>query len=362
MIRLSSSIAALAVLLLAFLGAGGCSKRTGGPGLAARSYFMGFSAIPPRADQALLIQSIQMWTKRADAALLLSEPPWDSLLAGVRADSLVLHDQLPLAQFYRALGIRNLVASVDPTNGLDRSADSAPLVAAGHSLTEPAIRGLFRQYVVAIDTLIHPDYLAVASETNLIRAIAPGALYAALVIAADSAAADVRAVDPAVRIFTTVQVETAWGRLPPGPYAGIAQDRADFPFGQVLGLSSYPYLAGFAAPESLPPNYYSRLTQGAPLPEMVIEGGWTSASLPSAGVTSSPDQQRRYIVRQAELLDQAHAIGVFQLTFTDLDLSGITLPPGSILPLFAALGLVDINLTAKPALTPWDATFRRPRQ
>ena len=48
-------------------------------------------------------------------------------------------------------------------------------------------------------------------------------------------------------------------------------------------------------------------------------------------------------------------------TFTDLDLAGVPLPPGSILPLFAALGLVDINLVAKLALAPWDAAFARPR-
>jgi hypothetical protein len=297
--------------------------------------------------------------QRADAALIDNEPPWDSLLAGRSPDSLVRNDQLGLAQYCRAKGLR-IIVSVDATDGLDRSADSAPLVAAGRSLTEPAIRQLYERYVVAIDTLIHPDYLGVASETNLIRLAAPGALYNAVVTVADSSAALVRSYDGGVKLFTTVQVDAAWGRLgAPGNYVGIAQDRSDFAFDQVLGLSSYPYLAGFAEPESIPADYYSRLTQGPPIPEMVIEGGWTSASV--TGVTSTPDKQRRYIVRQAELLDQARAIAVFQLPFTDLDLTGVTLPPGSILPLFAALGLVDVNLTPKPALTAWDATFRRPR-
>jgi len=52
---------------------------------------------------------------------------------------------------------------------------------------------------------------------------------------------------------------------------------------------------------------------------------------------------------------------VFQLTFTDLDLTASPPPPGSILPLFAALGLVDVNLNPKLALSAWDATFSRPR-
>jgi hypothetical protein len=90
---------------------------------------------------------------------------------------------------------------------------------------------------------------------------------------------------------------------------------------------------------------------------MVIEGGWTSQSL--GAITSSPDKQRRYIARQIQLLDKAQAIGVFQITFTDLDLAAWPQPSGGLAP-FAYLGLVDINLAAKPALSAWDAALRRP--
>lgn len=77
-------------------------------------------------------------------------------------------------------------------------------------------------------------------------------------------------------------------------------------------------------------------------------------------VVSDPVKQSRYLGRQAALLDSARAIGLFQLTFTDLDLTASPPPPGSILPLFAALGLVDVNLNPKLALSAWDATFARP--
>ncbi|PYP34789.1 MAG: hypothetical protein DMD34_05480 [Gemmatimonadetes bacterium] len=50
----------------------------------------------------------------------------------------------------------------------------------------------------------------------------------------------------------------------------------------------------------------------------------------------------------------------FILTFYDIDLTGVTLPPGSILPLFTHLGLADSAMHAKPALTNWDAVFGRP--
>ncbi|HET9251351.1 MAG TPA: hypothetical protein VFP58_04470 [Candidatus Eisenbacteria bacterium] len=347
-----------ALILSALLA--GCSDSDAKPNTPApqpRTYRMGFSGIPPRPDLAQAIAAIQMWTPRADQALILNEPPWDSLLAGVPAETLLRRDQLQLAQYYRAQGLR-IVVSIDPTNGLNRASDSEPLVEAGRSLAEPAIQQLYRDYVVAADTLLRPDAISVASETNLVRLAATPDLYQALVRNAADAAAAIRAVDANVTIFTTVQVETAWGRLGGmGDYEGIAQDRADFPFIQMLGLSSYPYLAGFAEPESLPVTYYERLVESAPIPLMVIEGGWTSASLDSS-LISSPEKQRRYLVRHAEILDRAQAVGVFQLTFTDLDPTFF--PPGTILPFFAHLGLVDADLNPKPALAAWDAVFARP--
>jgi hypothetical protein len=69
---------------------------------------------------------------------------------------------------------------------------------------------------------------------------------------------------------------------------------------------------------------------------------------------------RRYIARQSELLDAAKAIGVFQLSFRDLDLGSFPKPLPAILPLFATLGLVDSDLRPKPALTTWDKVYAQP--
>jgi hypothetical protein len=350
-------VAWAALLALAVSGCGSKVTPTA-PTPAPRSYRMGFSAIPPRADFDLLLAALEKWRTRSDAAIMHVDPPWDTLLAGYPVDSAVIKLHLGLADYFKGSG-RTLVVMIDLTNGLDRSSDHPALVARGRSLTEPAVQQIYRAFAVAMDTLLDPAYLGLAPETNLIRAAAPAPLYAAVRQAANDAAADVRAVDPTVQLYVSVQVETAWGRLTGGPYQGVASDLADFPFMQAMGLSSYPYLGGFVEPEDVPFDYYSRLAEGSGLPPMVVEGGWTSASV--GGVTSSPEKQARWITRQMRLLDEARALFVFQLTFTDLDLTGVPLPPGSILPLFAALGLVDVDLVAKPALIPWDATFGRPR-
>lgn len=344
-----------ALVLAGVVGAlSGCAqddKVESDSGLPSRTFLMGFSALPQRLDIALVQPNLDVWSRRADVGLVLQEPPWTELLAGTDPEALVRANPLGIAEAFRAKGLR-VIASIDPTNGVNRAQESAPLVAAGRSLAEPAVRDAYRRYVGAFVSLVRPEVITLASETNLVRASAPASVYAGVVAAANEAAAEARRRDPAVRLLITIQVEVANGRLPGGAGAGIAQDRADFPFLQGLGLSSYPYLAGFGDPSEVPADWYSRVAAGTALPLYVIEGGWPS----EAAYQSSPDEQLRYIERQVVLLDNASARAWFQITFTDLDLQAF----GPVLGPFAYIGLVDTSLRPKPALDAWDATFRRP--
>jgi hypothetical protein len=95
-------------------------------------------------------------------------------------------------------------------------------------------------------------------------------------------------------------------------------------------------------------NYYSQLGSGHSIPVFVSEGGWSSA-YGGLGV------QAAYIDRQGQLLAQANAIGLFQLTFTDLDLSGWGSVDSAGLVAFAFLGVVDTSFNPKPALAAWDS-------
>lgn len=338
---------------------GACGKSSTGPSAKSpRSYRMGFSGIPPKPDFAVLLQTLEMFTSRADAAIMSNEAPWDSLLAGVPPDDFVRRQQLPLADYYRGKGLRVWVY-LDPANGLNRAGESDPLVAAGRSITEPAIQQLYRDYAVALDTLISPDVFGVVLETNLIRAASPAPLYAAIRQVANDAAAAIRAQDATVQLSASVQVETAWGKFTGTGYQGVDTDFADFPFIELLGLSSYPYFV-WAAPADLPDDYYSRLLIGHNVPVGVVEGGWTSASFST--VVSTPATQQAYLDRHARLLDGVRAKAWFQLTFTDFELGAF--PPAlaaGLLP-FSRLGVVDSALTPKLALTTWDGNFARPLQ
>ena len=339
------------VLLSAGILSAACGDGSG-PAVRARSYLMGFSAIPPRFDTstANLIAAINNWVPHADAAIMHVSPPWAAMLGGATPDSAVRTVELPLAQYYRSKDL-DIVFTVDATDGLNRAAEAPELVALGRSITDTMIQRLYREWVYAVALRIQPRYLGLAAETNLIRQLAPDSVYRAAVTMTNAVATQIKGASLPSKLYVSVQVETAWGR-PAGPYQGIAQDLTDFPFVEALGLSSYPYLGGFADPESIPLDYYSRIPLGTTLPVLVVEGGWPSVSVGS--VMSSAAEAARYIARQEQLLDSAKAKGLFQLTFYDLDLSANPPPPGSILPLFTHLGLADSAMRAKPALAVWD--------
>jgi hypothetical protein len=350
----------LFVLLLSGLVA--CRKAEP-PSPATRTYRMGHQNSAPSLDNfELLVQSLKLWTPRADAAIITTEVPWDSLDAGLSAERYITNQFVGLVRYYRSLNLK-LWVYIDPANGLNRAADANALVARGKSMTQADVQARYRQFVLAMTRLLQPDHLGLALETNLIRASAPPALYQGIKKAVNAAAADLRAAGTTAKLSVSVQAETAWGRLGgTGTYVGVEQDFADFPFVEELGISSYPYF-GFARPADLPDDYYARLTNGRSLPVFVSEGGWTSETLRGPGgelIASSPGTQRDYIARQGQLLDKAGATAVFQLLFTDLDLTKLPAAVDPSIRYFAFLGLVDKTLQPKPALDAWDALFKRP--
>lgn len=345
-------------LVLAALTTLGCSATD--PDGPARRFRMGFSVMAPRPTIESVLATIEAWRPHADIAQLTLGVPWKQLLADTSAAFLIRREQAELVALYRSRGLPVMV-QVDPTDGLARDKEAPELVAAGRSIAEPSVQALYREYVLAVDSILDPQYLGLAMETNLIRAIAPASVYQALRSMVNATAAALDAQQSSASLFISVQVGTAWGRLPAtNQFMGIAQDRADFPFIESLGVSSYPFLEGFTEPEDVPLNYYGRLLEASlpSLPILVAEGGWSSASVP--GISSSPDKQARWIDRQVQIADAANVVAITQITFTDLDLSSYQVPAGSILPLFANLGLVDTELDPKPALDRWRRAFARP--
>jgi hypothetical protein len=334
-----------------------CKKKENGSSTGKeRSYRMGFMNSAPRPVVDLALQSLGIWTQRSDAAIVSMEVPWDSLYAGVSCQQYVTNNLAELVNYYRGKNLK-LWVYIDPANGLDRSSNSDKLKALNKSITQPDVQLQYRRFCVVMDSMLHPEHLGLALETNLVRGLSADSLYQAIKSAVNNAAADVRAIDANVKLSVSVQVDWAWGKLNNNSYVGIAQDFVDFPFIQELGLSSYPYFV-FSDAKDIPDDYYARLVQGHSLPVFVSEGGWSSYSVNSYQGTQQ--KQKDYIARQEQLLDNAAAIAVFQLTFTDIDTTALPAGTPAGLNAFAGIGLVDIYMNTKPALNAWDTTFKRP--
>ena len=336
-----------------------CKKDDTAP--STRTYRMGFQNSAPRYDDFnLVVQSLQLWSPRADAAMITTEVPWDSLYAGKSAQQYVTNNYQGLVDYYRSKNFK-LWVYIDPANGLNRASDANALVALGKSIAQDDVQKLYRRFVVVMDSMLKPDHLGLALETNLIRSASSSSIYNGIKKAANDVVDDVRAIDASVMLSISVQADVAWGASnSSNNYVGIDQDFIDFPFVQELGISSYPYFNS-SRPEDLPADYYSRLVTGKSLSVFVSEGGWTSQTFTGPGevITGSPAVQQAYIERQAQLLDQAKAIAWFQLTFTDIDLDHLPVNVDPTIKYFAYLGLVDTQLNPKPSLTTWDNIFKR---
>lgn len=322
-----------------------------------RNYYMGFQNSAPSANPDLVFQSLNTWVQRADAAIISVEVPWKELLNGVTPSDYVNSNFTDLVTFYRSKNFK-LWIYVDPQNGLDRTSDARALQAAGKSIADPDMQLLYQQFTVAMDSILKPNHLGLALETNLIRAVAPATIYAGVKQAANDVAARIHSRNPTVPLSVSVQADYAWGKLIGGSYTGIEQDFVDFPFITEVGISAYSYF-GYKTPADIPLNYYSRLMNGRTLPVFIAEGGWPSISVDASDrlLTSSPELQSEYITRHGQLLDELNTIALFQLVFTDIDVSTLPSDIPPIIGLFANLGLVDVNLLPKPALSKWDDIF-----
>ncbi len=354
--RITIALVTLSILLIS------CKKEDPIPPSVTRTYRMGFQNSAPRFDDInLFLQSLQIWTPKSDATIITTEVPWDSIYAGKPIVNYVINHYKGLVDFYRSKNLK-LWVYIDLQNGLNRASDARELVALNKSIAQPEVQNLYRRFVVVMDSILRPEHLGLALETNLIRAASSSVIYNGVKKAANDAAADIRKVNNTVKLSVSAQVDFAWGRLlGNGTYVGIAQDFIDFPFMQELGLSAYPYF-DFSKPEDIPLDYYSRLIEGKSIPVFVTEGGWPSKSFTGPNqktITSNLKTQQNYIQYQSLLLDKAQATAVFQLTFTDIDLSSVPSFVDPNINNFAHLGLVDIKLQPKPSFDTWTDIFKR---
>lgn len=348
------------LLLFWLLLIGGCSKKD--EISTDRTYRMGFQNSAPRFDNInLFVQSLDLWTQRADAAIISIEVPWGDLLGGMTAQKYIADHFVDLVKYYRSKKL-NLWVYVDPANGLNRATDAGALVKINKSIANSDIQLVYQKFVLAMDSMLMPEHVGLALETNFIKASSPTQIYDGVKKIANETASKLKARGSKAKLSVSIQADHAWGLFTDKKYKGIDQDIIDFQFVEELGISSYPYFF-FDKPQDIPADYYSKLMAGKSLPTFISEGGWTSqgfVSFNNAIINASTSKQADYMIRQSELLKSVNATAWFQLVFTDIDTSAIPTGVDPTIQYFVSLGLVDINLKPKESLTQWDTIFKRP--
>jgi len=332
-----------------------CSKTTDNQNKT-RTYRLGFQVSAPKQNINIALQAMNIWIPLSDAAIISTELPWDSLYAGVTEVNYVMHNYKDLVDYYRSKQLK-LWIYMDPENGMNRGSNSNKLIAISKSITQQDVQQKYIRFLYVMDSILQPEHIGFAMETNLIRGIAPDSIYQGVRTVANSCAAEIRTLDKKVIMGISIQADYAWGKASNGLYIGIAKDLADFPFVQEIGISSYPYFF-LNNPTELPDNYYSKIVEGTHLNAFVSEGGWSSRAVPNS-MPTSPQIQSEYIARQNIILNNAHATALFQLTFTDIDLSSLTAGTPTNINQFAYIGLVDSLLAAKPALSEWRNLYNK---
>lgn len=173
-----------------------------------RTYRMGFQNSAPRVDFDLTIRSLQLWEQRADAAMITTEVPWDSLYAGTSPKNYVLNNFKGLVDYYRSKNFK-LWVYIDPANGLNRGSDALALVARKKSIAQANVQQLYRRFAFVMDSILKPDHMGLALETNLIRGAAPDSVYKGVKKAANDAFTEIRAYDKHAKMSVSIQVDYA---------------------------------------------------------------------------------------------------------------------------------------------------------
>src|SRR5882757_2881840 len=91
-----------------------CKKDNPVPMATTRTYRMGLQNSAPRYDDFnFVLQALYLWTPRADAAMITTEVPWDSLYGGKTAQEYVLNNYSGLVNYYRTNNFK-LWVYIDP--------------------------------------------------------------------------------------------------------------------------------------------------------------------------------------------------------------------------------------------------------
>ena len=357
------SIALLALTLVAVLASACRTESTGGSSFTKRprqeageprSYLLGFSDTPWALTDLGTRQTYDLAANYGELILVQRSPNWADFVPGATASDEVRHELTTVRDAAKSRGLRVAIV-LDPFDPTARDKlQRLPATLAGKDLSNAELRTAFVQEAVFIAKNLRPAYLVLGNEVNATFERNPGT-YLSYVTAYKEAYDAVKAAAPETQVLPSFQYEELLGVIPDlPPHPPRWQLLKDFQ-GKMdaVGITTYPSFA-FNVARKVPPTYYSAIREQTPLPIAFVGVGYASGPGRDNLNSSTPAEQRRFLLR---LFEDADFLGSpLVVWFAERDLSFATAPPYDLL---ASLGLRDIGDKPKESWPVWETTVNR---
>jgi hypothetical protein len=359
-VRLLASIAMLAAFVLSTA----CAQPTAAPAPQpaardsagpARSFQLGFSALPPALTDEGYGAAFDLAARHADVLLIQRAPSWSEFLPGATPSARLRAATAAERDAARARGLQ-LFLALDPFDPAARERLAAP--PHGHqdaTFAHPDLRQAFVTEAKYLALNYQPAYFALATEINATFERDP-AHYARFLTAYREAYAAVKSVSPRTQVFVTFQYEQLLGVIPwDPPHAPRWELLRDFEGRlDLFALTSYPSFA-YAVARKLPPDYYRQARDHTALPIAFASVGFASEPGRDGFNSSTAPEQRRFLQR---LLQDADDLAAPLLVwFVGRDAGYLNTPPQD---LIASIGLRSADGQPKEAWPLWEQAARRP--
>ncbi|MEZ4502526.1 MAG: hypothetical protein R3C39_07865 [Dehalococcoidia bacterium] len=320
----------------------------------ARSYLMGFSAMPSELTDDGYREALDTAAQNGEVVLLQRAPDWASFLPGASVSDELAAVTLADEAAAEGRGLR-LAYAIDVFDPASRGRLAGlPERYAGEDLSNPDLRHAFVGLARFVTLNYRPAYLVLGVEVNAAFEANPDA-YEAYVEAYEEARLAVHEISPDTQVLVTFQYEQLLGLVPwEPPHAPRWDLLRDFEGLDMIGLTSYPSFV-FSVARKVPPDYYSQLVDHTSLPIAFVSTGFASAPAREGLNSSTPAEQRRFLER---LLVDAEALhSPLLIWFASRDLEFADSPP---LDLLASIGLRTADGEPKEAWPAWEDALARP--
>lgn len=358
-------------MLLALSGCGGSSSN-----VSARTYALGFTDFPHANSLSAWIAAYSVIQQDGDMAAMHFDDgvPWTEALnasayhASYLAELSGKRGAIPpghlvyLAVTPLSFTRDGLASYRGPTGGQPLSPPWD-----GYALDHPDVVMAFKNHCSTMISIFSPDYFAYGIEVNMLADAAP-AMWGSFVNLAQSVYTDIKADNPNLPVFLTLQADWFNSAITTQT-AAISQV---LPYTDYIAISSYPYASasGLWDPASIPIDYFSGPGDlDTTKPFAVAETAWPAETVTTpypVDIPANETWQATYVERvlnDAALLDAVFVNWFFTRDFDDFWNSDLQYDPNApTIRLWKDTGLYDGNGNPRAGLSRWRRSLGRRRR